>query len=217
MTKKNIIIIVIAALVLIILAYQSMRINRLEKKNQFQAVELMSANDSVTTYRTKAGKLYFDFNAIEVEKNALKNSLVSTGFTIKELRAMNIKWREIVSSLKAELTMAGHDTIMLHDTTVVTVGGNTFLGKSYKWTNNFLSLSGLISEKTMDVDYSYKVGMSFITEQQGKKIKITASLLDPHAGITTGSEIIIAHKTRWYEKPWLWGLAGIGAGIYIMK
>ena len=203
---------IVAALIILVIKF-----DRLTKKSQVQAVELMNANDSVTTYRTKTGQLYFEINAVTVEKNALKNSLEVSGFTIRELRAMDVKWRDIVSTLKAELAMSGRDTIFLHDTTYVTVGGATLAGKAYKWTNNYLSLSGLIRDKFMVTDYKYLTGMSFITEKKGKTTKVTATLADPQARITTGSQIIIEHKIRWYEKPWLWGLAGIGLGVYLGK
>ena len=203
---------IVAALIILVIKF-----DRLTKKSQIQAVELMNANNEATDYKTKAGKLYFELNAVEVEKKALKKSLEAAGFTIKELRGMDVKWRDIVSTLKAELAMSGHDTIVLHDTIIVATGGGTITGKKYNWTNNYLTLSGLIREHTMDVNYSYLTGLSFVTEKQGKKTKVTAFLSDPQARVTTGSQIIVEHKIRWYEKPWLWGLAGIGLGVYLGK
>jgi len=215
--KWKIALIAVFALAVILLVIQSVRINRLQKKNQVQAVELMAANDSARIFKTKSGELYFELNAVTVERNALKNSLEASGFTIKELREMNVKWRDIVSTLKAELAMSGRDTIYLHDTTYVAAGEGTITGKSYNWTNNYLTLSGLIREKFMVTDYKYLTAMSFITEKKGKTTKVIATLADPKARITTGSQIVIEHKTWWYEKPWLWGLAGIGLGVFLGK
>jgi len=204
-------------LVVILLAIQSVRINSLQKKNQVQMVELMAANDSARVFKTKSGELYFELNAVTVEKNALKNALLSSGFEMEELRAKDIKWRNIVSTLKAELAISGRDTIYLHDTTYVATGEGTITGKSYNWTNNYLTLSGLIRDKFMVTDYKYLTAMSFITEKRGKTTKVTATLADPKAMITTGSQIVIEHKTGWYEKPWLWGLLGAGLGVYLCK
>lgn len=207
----------IIGFLLILLLIQYFQLKSSRKTNQIQAIELMNANDTAKIYKDKTGQLYSVLKAVTTDAVDLKNQLSAFGLENKELKAKDIKWKNITSALKAELAMKGHDTIPLHDTVYIDTLNVLHAFKSYTWTNHFLSLSGIIRDKTMDVDYSYKVGMTFVTEPVGKATKVTAWLLDPKASIITGSEIVVSHKTKWYEKPWVWGIAGAVGGYYLGK
>ena len=65
--------------------------------------------------------------------------------------------------------------------------------------------------------YRYQTGINIFQESKGKEVKVTATLTDTHATITTGSSIIVTQKLKWYEKPWLWGLAGMAGGFFLAK
>jgi hypothetical protein len=213
----RIILIVAGCLVALLLLVQSCKIKKLEKANQLQAVEIMTAKDSVKTMVTKNGEMYFDMIAATVDASALKNALAENGLVIKELRARGIAINQIVSTLKAQLAVAGHDTINLRDTIINVVNGTPLPAQSFNWTNTFLSLSGLINDKRLVMDYIYKTDLTMIQTQKGKSVMVTGYLSDPNARIVTGSSIIVTHKVHWYEKPWIWGVAGMGLGYYLCK
>ena len=46
---------------------------------------------------------------------------------------------------------------------------------------------------------------------------VTVQLDDPYAKIVTANSITVPYKTKWYEKPWVWGLAGLTSGYLISK
>jgi hypothetical protein len=46
---------------------------------------------------------------------------------------------------------------------------------------------------------------------------VTVSLADPNAAITSGNNIVLKPEKRLWEKPWIWGLAGLVAGIFVFK
>ena len=218
LTLKDKIVGVVANFALIWIVYQGIRYTKLKKKYDIQSVDLMNKNDSATVYKTKSGELYSQLQSVTIDKNALKASLAESGFEIKKLRARDVKWRNIVSALKIKLVSAGRiDTIRLHDTTYIAANGVKLIGKTYNWTNNYLTLSGLIRDKSMDVNYSYSTQLYYTNEQVGHQSKITIWSSDPNARITTGSQITVSAKSKWYEKWWLHELVGIGIGRFLFK
>lgn len=198
---------------------QHLTINSLQKKNQLQAVELMLNKDSVQAYKTRAGEAYFKINAVQVESNALKGSLIEAGFTIKDLRQKDIKWQDLVGVLTAKIESFGSGSTAGHDTTIYITNSTPFIGKKYNdWNNGNLFLYGLYTDKdSLHHKYKYQTGISLFPEKQGKNTKVTATLTDTHATITTGYSIIVDNKTKWFMKPWLWGLAGVAGGFFLFK
>lgn len=210
--------IVIAGLIttIIVLYYQN---KHLDKTNQIQAVELMAAKDSATLFKTKAGETYFQMKAVEIEKNAIKESLITAGFELKDLRQKDIKWRDLVGVLTAKIESFGSGSTAGHDTTIYVLSSVPFVGKKYNdWSNGNLFLYDLYTDKdSLHHKYKYQTGISFFPEKQGKNTKVTATLTDPHAVVTTGYSIIITPTSKWYMKPWLWGVAGLAGGIFITR
>lgn len=201
-------------LTIIILYYQN---KSLDKNNQIQAVELMSQTDSAKMYKTKAGEAYFQTKAVEVEANALKKSLEAQGFDLKKLKAEKVNLSNVVSSLKMELVAAGTIHTNVRDSIVYdTIKGNT-LQQHIIWSNQFLSLNGVIKNKEFSATYLYQTKINSVTEKKGKSYIVTTSLSDPQAKITNGSQVIITPTSKWYMKPWLWGVAGLAAGVFIAK
>lgn len=203
-------------ILIILLAIQSFRLNSQQKKNQVQAVELMAANDSALAYKTKSGEAYFKLSGQQIESNALKASVENYGLQISDLRQRDVKWRDVISVLKSQLAMSGNDTITLHDT-LYKDNGVPVVAKAYQWSNGFLSLGGSIKDEKMAINYSYKTDLSFVAEKKGNNITVTAFMSDPKAKIIKGSQIIVRDKTKWYLKPWLWGIIGVGTGFCLAK
>jgi len=201
---------------IIVLYYQN---KSLDKNNQIQAVELMAAKDSAVMYKTKAGQAYFQTKAVEIEKNALKQSLEAQGFDLKQLKAEKVVWRNVESALRLELKVAGTIHTNVKDSTVqdsvpskppITI-------QKIDWTNEYLTLNGVIKNKIFDATYDYRIKINSVAEKKGKSFIVTTSLSDKQATIVSGSQLIITPTSKWYMKPWLWGVVGLVAGHYITK
>lgn len=204
---------------LILFLFNSCKIKSLKKSNNLQAVELMSFKDSANILRTKSGELYSQIQNVTIEKNALKGSLDKMGIERDELKKMGIKWRDLAVLYKAKLessdtgSVAGHDTIYL-------AGKDTIWGKKFDdWTNTNLSLFKLHTDnKKLFFEYKYQTDLKYTLEKDGKNSKVTMWLSDPHATITTGSQITINQDPiKWYQKWWLWGSAGLVGGYFLFK
>ena len=86
------------------------------------------------------------------------------------------------------------------------------------WTNNYLSLfNSKIENSVLSFDYKYSVGIDFLTSGKRKETTVSVILSDPKAVITNANSITINNKTRWYEKQWLWAIAGFGVGVLVIK
>jgi len=206
---KNKIIIAVSILVIGLLLYQYIQIRKLSNLNQVQSVQLMSANDSVKSYKNKAGEAYYKLSSVIIDREALKESLETIGIENKALKSKEINWKNIISILREQLIVSGRDTIFLRDT-IITVPVKTF-----DWTNKHLSLSGVITGKQMDMNYSYRSDITSITEKVGSKSIVTVSLSDPNARIITGSQIIVSQSRKWWDKPWIYGAVGLGVGLCV--
>lgn len=213
----KIVIAVVFGILLLIVIIQGFQKRSLRKTNQIQAVELMLNKDSVQQFKTKNDEAYFKINAVQIESNVLKGSLIEAGFTIKELRQKDIKWRDLVGVLTAKIESFGSGSTAGHDTTIYITNSTPFVGKKYNdWNNGNLFLYGLYTDQdSLHHKYRYETGISLFPEKQGKTTKVTATLTDTHAIITTGYSILVTNKTKWYEKPWLWGVVGIVGGYYL--
>jgi hypothetical protein len=197
---------------------QHRRINHLSDTNQLQSVELSVLNDSVFVYQNKAGELTYKLSVVEVEHSNLKESLDKAGFEIKKLKENDINWRKVNAALKLELEAAGHGETTVTDTFRIEKTDTVYFQKVDDWSNNYLSLwNAKIETGKLFFDYRYKTGVSIIPETKRRETIVNVFLTDPNASITTANSITVKHKTRWYEKPWLWGLAGLGTGILISK
>ena len=203
-------------IILIALILQYFRIVKLVKQNQIQAVELMLTSDSVKVLTTKSGEIYFKIQSVTIEANALKASLQAMEVDAKNLKSKNVTLGNIVSVLRQELFVQGHDTIPLKDTMVVS-NALKIGARKFNWTNSYLSLSGLILNKNLELDYFYRTELTSVTERKGNKSIVTVSLSDPAARIVTGSQIIVVNSKKWWDKWYLYTLLGAGIGIWVAK
>ena len=89
--------------------------------------------------------------------------------------------------------------------------------RKFDWNNGFLSMNGIVKEKTIEMNYLYKTNLTFVTDKNRKGTTVTAYLTDPNASITTGSSIVIQNKTPWYLKPYWWALGGLVGGFFLAK
>jgi len=207
----------------IYIGIQHRKINRLSDSNQLQAVRLSALNDSVSVYKNYAGELTYKLGTVEINNRNLKESLETAGFDIKKFKERDIAWRKISSALRLQLAANRSgvttvtDTFRIEPARLNASGGNSdtlYFSKVQDWSNNHLTLfNSKIEKSRLFFDYSYKTGISIIQEKKRKQTLISVILTDPNASITTGNSITIKEERKWWQKPWIWCLAGFGAGI----
>jgi hypothetical protein len=223
---KNILWVAFALLLLVILILW-LQNKSLKKESQIKDVLIASQNDTVKSYKTKAGEAYFKWQSIEVERNALKGSLEVMGIDMKKLKAENIKWRDLVSVQNIKIEAMGQIIANTHDSIIPsppdTISNHASqipqVAQVFDWTSpgKNLTLNGYFLNKVLNAKYTYQIGLQLSTEKHGKDYIVTASLTDPNAKISTASQITIIPTKHWWEKPWIWGLVGLAGGIYITK
>ena len=207
----------------IYIGIQHRKINRLSDSNQLQAVQLSALNDSVSVYKNYAGELTYKLSTVEINNRNLKESLETAGFDIRKFKERDISWRKVNSALRLQLAAAGSgettitDTFRIEPTRLNASVGKTdtlYFSKVQDWSNNHLTLfNSKIENSRLFFDYSYKTGISIIQEKKRKETIVSVMLTDPNAIVTTGNSITIKEERKWWQKPWIWCLAGFGAGI----
>lgn len=196
---QKIAIIIGIAIIILIISIQFFSIRKLKDRVQLANVELATMNDSVTVHKSKSGQLTYKIAAVEIDKRNLKESLELLELTTKELRSQGIKYQNIISSQKAQISALGQGSTIIRDTFRIT-NTDTIRTAKFDWSNNFLSLKGSIESKKLDFDYKYKTGINVITEQRPKGTIVNFSLADPNASIITGTSITVTHKKSILEK-----------------
>lgn len=223
--KINITSAVAIVVLLVLIGIQYFKINGLERDRTLQAVELSTLKDSVEMYIAANGELTGKIESVEVEKGDLKKSLALLDIEVKDLKADNIKWKRLTNVLQLQLQSAGSGESNAVNTFYVEVPVNDSTPsdtikylKIDDWTNNSLSLfNQKVQNKKFTFDYTYDVRTKMFIEGTRKKPIVTVTLDDTNAKIVTANSITVPHKTKWYEKPWVWGLAGLTSGYLISK
>lgn len=213
--------------IFIYIGIQHRRINRLSDSNQLQAIQLSILNDSVSVYANKNGELTYKLISAQIHNKNLKESLETAGFDLKKFKERDISWRKINSALRLQLAATGSgvttitDTFRIEPAQIDNSGMKTdtlYFLKVQDWSNNHLTLfNSKIENSKLFFDYSYKTGISIIQEKKRKETLVSVMLTDPNASITTGNSITIKEERKFWQKPWIWCLAGFGAGILALN
>jgi len=215
--KKQIYFYIIGAIALILLfGVKQCQLNKERDKYQIAQVELAAFNDSVRIYKSKTGELTAKISSVIVESDTRKQSLDKAGFEIKELRARDIQWRDVVFALKTQIQAQGSGQTVLRDT-LLTSKTDTIRQANFDWNNKFLFLSGFVKGKDMQFDYTYKTSIDLLSEKKGKGYVVSAYLGDKNATITTANSITIVPKKKWWDKWYLQLGVGVAIGGFIFK
>jgi hypothetical protein len=218
--KTNKIILIISVILIaatfVYIGIQHRKIERLADQNQLQSVQIAVLNDSVQVYKDKNGELNYRLSVVEVSHNNLKESLEIAGWNLKQLKAKDIEWRNITNALKLRLETVGSGQAAIHDTILI-AGRDSIISNYFDWSNNYLTLNGTVDIDQVSFEYYYRTSIDIIQHQKRNGTMVTVSLSDPNAAITSGNNIFLKQGKRWWEKPWLWGLAGLTTGILISK
>ena len=153
----------------------------IERQRQIQAVELSVLEDSVTMYKTRSGQLYGQVQAVEIDKRNLKEALEVAGFDLRVLKDQNVKYRQIIATLRMEIESINSGTTTVVDTFRI-VERDTFYYQSVKdWDDGALFLSGMkIENKQLDFNYRYNIGLSHVTTRNRKGTIVTIVPDNPH-------------------------------------
>jgi len=214
--KERWFVLTVIALLVVLLLIGKCNNNELADKYQIQSVELSTLNDSVKTVVSKNGDLTFKLSSVQVEADNRKEALDAAGFEIKELRAKDIKWRDINFALKSQIQAQGSGQTTLVDTLLISKT-DTIRQANFDWNNRFLFLSGFVKGKDMQFDYTYKTSIDLISEKKGKSYIVSAYLGDKNATITTANSITIVPKKRWWESTVFQVGIGLAGGYFIFK
>lgn len=204
----------IFAVIVLFVLYQYRGIQRLERLNQLQAVEISHHKDTVAQFRTKTGELYFKLEATEVEKRNLKKALEIAGHDNKKLKEQGIRLRKLISALQFELESVDTGQTVIKDTLLVSETDTVKAGK-FTVDNGYLLFNGLIKGDSLDWNSRYNIDLDVFQEKERNKTIITLAVSDTTAVIRTGSSIVVEHKKRFYERPVVWGVVAFIAGMFV--
>jgi len=215
--KKQIYFYIIGGLfILMVFGVKQCQLNKERDKYQIAQVELAAFNDSVKVYKSKTGELTAKVASVIVEADNRKKALDAAGFEIKDLRDRDVKWRDVVFALKAQIQAQGSGTTVLRDTLIVSKT-DTIRQANFNWNNRYLFLSGNIREKQLQFDYTYRTAIDLVSEKKGKSYVVSVYLGDPQATVTTANSITIVPKKKWWGWDVLKVASGVGFGYLIAK
>jgi hypothetical protein len=223
MKIKSLIALIILA-ILALLAWQQMRINALQKSGQLDRIRLSMYEDSVTVLKDKNQNLTYKIQAVEVNHANVKQALVAAGYSIKDLRSREIKWRNLSAALQMKLEQAGSGSIALRDT-VYASATDTVMAKYGVWKDRYLSLWPIVKADSMDFTYTYQTGIDVMVTPDGKNSVVNVFLTDPldktksneFGRIVSASSFVVKPTRHWYTSKWLYLGAGIVTGAIIAK
>lgn len=172
--------------------------------------------DTVKIFKSKNGDLTTQIGSVVIERDNLKQGLENAGYTIKELKDRDIKYRDIIAILKAQISIEGSGSTILHDT-VYSNTTDTIKAAEFNWNNRFLFFSGKVIDKKLDFDYKYKTGMDLLSTKSGKSYVVNAYFGDPKMVVTSGNSITITPIKRWWDHWYLYSAAGLVGGYLLFK
>lgn len=211
---------VIALTFMVAFYIQKRKVNNLKEQVQLQAVELAQLKDTVLTYVTKNGQLISKIKSVEVDKRNLKDALEIIGIEKKDLKDQNIKLKNLVSVLQLEIKTFGEGQTNVVDTFYVdkVTTDTIYYQKVNDWTDNYLSLfNAKIENKEFKFKYDYLLDMDLLVDRPKNAVVVTAKINNPNLESLKATSITVSTKRKWWEKPWVWGITGVGTGILISK
>lgn len=211
---------VIALTFMVVFYIQKRKVNNLKEQVQLQAVELAQLKDTVLTYVTKNGQLISKIKSVEVDKRNLKDALEIIGIEKKDLKDQNIKLKNLVSVLQLEIKTFGEGQTNVVDTFYVdkVTTDTIYYQKVNDWTDNYLSLfNAKIENKEFKFKYDYLLDMDLLVDRPKNAVVVTAKINNPNLESLKATSITVSTKKKWWEKHWVWGIAGVGTGILISK
>lgn len=213
-------ILIVLSLVVIVLFYlQHRKIRGYKDTSQLQAVELSQLKDTVLTYVTKSGQLITKIKMIEVDKRNLREALELSGHEIKDLKEKEIRYKNLIAVMELKIQAFGEGTANVTDTLIINNTDTVYVQIIRDWTDSRLSLFDMrIQNNEFKFGYIYNIDkMNLFVEEKKDSYVVTATFNQPGLVVTSGSSIVIENKKGFFERPLVWGVVGLGAGILIAK
>lgn len=201
-----------------IVGYLYFSLEKTKDALQIANIELSVANDSVSVYKTKSGQLQFRIKSVEIEKDNVKAAFEELGIDRKKLKDENIRLKDVVGFLQAQLEASGHVSTPIDPITPLQAKDSTYVQKFAPWSNKFMFVSnGTIFKNKIDFDYIYKVWLDITPTTNKKGTILNIKLTDPKASVVSGNSFTVVHKKTLLEKWWITIPVGIAGGILISK
>jgi hypothetical protein len=213
-------IVIIVALVIIsgiFLALFIQKNNQLKQSQQaFGNVQL--ANTVLTKTRDKLNREVSTFKAYQFTMQQL-NSMNDSN--IANLKRDLSYWKNLVSHTSVGSTTRDTLKVPVHDT-VFRQGDSTMTARVFKWNDRWMGLHGFVFNTYAEIDYSIRnnttIDYYWKRDHWYSKQYFAGSIIQDNPHTTTGKVVqftIVSPQTKWYEKWWLYLIAGAGGGIII--
>src|SRR5690242_19357441 len=198
--------IVIAVLIIVVLSSVRTCSN---KQDDISLLEKSrdSAYYKATYYKNKEGELIGQIKTFEVTNKQLKEYGDQLGFENEGLKKQVGKLTNLVAHYKGKVGMRDTIEVVNHDTIYSDRSGDLVKGKWFFWSNNFLSLDGVTTDKTTSIAYNYDVSFELTSYRKGKTLFKPGQLVtdikfnDPNMKVTEFKGFVVTEdKPKFYQR-----------------
>jgi hypothetical protein len=221
MSKPNTynLLVIIGVIVLIILSCYSVISNYLSSNDINELLERDIQENNIV--KQEVGKLGLQITTASsnyVSRNELKDS---DRALVKQLR------KELEGPVRTlerttQLLTSRIDSLALGvRDTVVVINGRTIEGKSFKYSNEWISLNGLCSVDSVWLNYTMKADYHLEYHWKNKslfgpkELNLIVRSKDPNVRIDAVKQFQIVDPTPWYKRPLPMGVAGFASGLVV--
>lgn len=212
---KNIWFYVAAALLALFLFTQ---IRSCKQLNQIKTLnhQLQAQNEH---YRDKQGYLHTTAQVLQIPQHLYKHIADSVVQSI----AKDVKAKDLVQHSEVTTTTTNRDTVPYYDTQlIIQHTGDTATGKYFVFKDDALSLTGLLFDGQVDINYNMQVQLKHTTKWQRKgwfkkkQLIVDVYSITPHTTVTgLRSYTIQPPPKRWYQTDVFKIGLGVGLGFII--
>ena len=192
--------IILIATIFLLLFFGYRKIGSLNNriKGQLLAAEIFT--EEVHIQRNKNGQLEAEKRSQNLTIKDLKEYGDQVGQNNEKLKKKVGSLKNLVSNLEGALATAGDGQVQLEPDTIRIKGDsvNYFLGHTFEWTNNYLTLNGTLDQDLkMDFKYQYKSDFGITTYWKRpslfkrKELMVNMLMTDPNARATELNSVVI--------------------------
>lgn len=207
---KNIIIVILVAIAVFLIL---LNLDSCRKSNRLQSDydDIKGYEDTAMYYRDANGDLVTANESLEVGEKAL---LAAVDGLKEELKAQKIKTIKALTKVRTEtridtIRIGLTDTVAGPDFNVGFAIDSPFYKIDGRVTNNNIMLNRVLFPDTQQIIVGTTGGLF-----KKKQSLVTIKHANPYIRTIGIQNYTIRHTLKWYEKPWVWGIAGFGAGFF---
>lgn len=220
----------------ILISFESCKHNRNAQESLLDNLRI--SRDSTRHFKDKNNQLVSQVTVMTVTEKDLRKNSDLLGVDNKSLKQQIGKLSNLVLLYKGKQVVKGTGktiAVNVFNVRQSPLDSNSFnkidssiIGKQVDWTNGFLTLSGFYNpiNDSVDINYVYINSIDFKTYYgkrpslfKPKPLLADVKMSDPNALIYDSWAILIQKpKRKWYQKPFIWGLAtGLTGGFLLLK